>query len=509
MNEAPAPSPPLPPGVLVVRPGLGANCSSIGSVVDLIFAAGALGGALVVGLTAWLEGRDGPGGAAGPAPGEPEGRGVGSVGAGEPVAREPGGGARAGGRAARGAVPTAGPGGRAARGAVSTAGPGGRRLRARLEPFGAWVRLDEPPLLVAVDRALARELGLEGGALWAGAAPAVPSAPLEAHLSVTERCPLPCEGCYLDATPDGASPSTEALIERLGAIADAGTFRVAFGGGEPLVRPDLGELARRARAFGLSPVLTTSGAGMTAARATELAAFDQVNVSYDGEGEGYRAVRGFGGALMAERAMGLLREAGVRFGVNVVLTRRSFGQIEATARRARALGAAEVQLLRFKPAGRGVGPVYEGARLDEGQARGLYPLLERLVGASGGGVRIDCALVPFLSPYLDDAAALERFGVFGCEAERHLGAVRADGSAAPCSFAPREPLVAPSRLARAAPRRYRAHAESPPEPCASCALRRACRGGCRVVAAHAGDPAGPDPECPRVLERRREGGPLA
>ncbi|MCU0683807.1 MAG: radical SAM protein [Polyangiaceae bacterium] len=380
-------------------------------------------------------------------------------------------------------------------------------MRARLEPFGAWVRLDEPPLLVAVDRELASKLGLEGGPLWAGAGEVAPSAPLEAHLSVTERCALPCEGCYLDASPEGASPSTAELVGRLRALAEAGVFTVAFGGGEPLVRDDLGLLAERARAFGLSPVLTTSGVGLTAERAAELRAFDQVNVSYDGEGEGYRTVRGFAGAAMAERAMAHLREAGVRFGVNVVLTRRSFDQVEATVKRARELGAVEVQLLRFKPAGRGVGAIYEGARLSEGQARGLYPLLARLA-ASAGGVRIDCALVPFLSPHLDDAAALERFGIFGCEAGRHLRALRADGSEAPCSFASREPFVSLGRGPRSgdAVRRFREHAENPPAPCDVCPLRRACRGGCRVVATHAGDPAGPDPECPRVLDFRRTAG---
>jgi hypothetical protein len=43
------------PGVLTLRPGRGANCSSVGSVVDMLFLGGALGGALVVAVTAALE----------------------------------------------------------------------------------------------------------------------------------------------------------------------------------------------------------------------------------------------------------------------------------------------------------------------------------------------------------------------------------------------------------------------------------------------------------------------
>lgn len=499
--------PPLPPGVLVVRPGRGANCSSIGSIVDMLFGASVFGGALVVALTAWLEGRGEPGEGADPNEGS---------GPKEGQAPSEGRGAASEGNAADGQKQ----GAEGARRVVRELGA----VRARLEPFGAWIRLDEPPLLIAVDRELARKLGFEGGALWSDPGAEGPNAPLEAHVAVTERCTLPCEGCYLDASPEGASPPVEVLTGRLRAIAEQGAFSVAFGGGEPLVRDDLGELAWQARSFGLSPVLTTSGVGMTAGRAAELRAFDQVNVSYDGEGELYRAVRGFSGAAMAERAMDHLREAGVRFGVNVVLTRRSFGGVEAAVQRAREFGAAEVQLLRFKPSGRGVGAIYEAARLDEAQARSLYSLIGRL-SAGPGSVRIDCALVPFLSPQLDDASALERFGVFGCEAGRHLGALRADGAEAPCSFAPPEPRGAPGRLGRGAKRGearrlalapgagvargFREHSDRPPEPCSSCSLRRVCRGGCRVVAAHAGEPEGPDPECPRVLDFRRAGGGLA
>lgn len=54
-----APTPAWPQGVLVVRPGRGANCSSVGSVVDMLFVAGAAGGALLVALQA-LAGDDPP-----------------------------------------------------------------------------------------------------------------------------------------------------------------------------------------------------------------------------------------------------------------------------------------------------------------------------------------------------------------------------------------------------------------------------------------------------------------
>ena len=144
-------------------------------------------------------------------------------------------------------------------------------------------------------------------------------------------------------------------------------FSVAFGGGEPLSRVDLGELAVAARSLGLTAVVTTSGIGMTRERAEGLRAFAQVNVSYDGEGATYEEVRGWEGARVAEKAMGHLAEAGVPFGVNVVLTRGSFEHLEATARRAEALGAREIQLLRYKPAGRAADASYLATRLSPAQ----------------------------------------------------------------------------------------------------------------------------------------------
>lgn len=380
-------------------------------------------------------------------------------------------------------------------------------MRARAEPFGAWIR-DRDGTLVAVDRAAARRLGVDGGALWQEPpARARRSAPLEVHVAVTSRCGAGCSGCYLDARPDGDAPPFEVLAARLDAIARAGVFTVAFGGGEPLSRPDLAELAAHAHARGLVPVVTTSGIGMTRERAASLRAFAQVNVSYDGPGEAYAAVRGFDGARVAERAMSLLAEAGVPFGVNVVLTRTSFPALGATIARATELGAREAQLLRYKPAGRARGATYLAARLSPEQVDALAPALEALVRGGAIPIRVDCALVPLLATRPIDPVSLVRFGVLGCEAGRHLAAVRVDGAVAPCSFADASALDASVAFGDARAWSADATLESlralhDAEPCRSCELRDVCRGGCRVVAAHVDGAVGPDPECPRVRRAR-------
>ncbi|MDI3285999.1 radical SAM protein [Polyangium sp. 15x6] len=381
-------------------------------------------------------------------------------------------------------------------------------MRARVEPFGAWVRLDDGTL-VAIDRGAAERLGLAGGAAWQDAATTRRARPLEAHVAVTSRCGAGCKGCYLDARPDGESPPFEVITARLSALAAAGVFTVAFGGGEPLARPDLGELGRAARRLGLVPVLTTSGIGMTDERAREIDSFAQVNVSYDGEGAAYGEVRGWEGARVAERAMRLLAEAGVPFGINVVLTRKTFDALPETARRAASLGARELQLLRYKPAGRAADVSYLATRLSPAQVDALGPTLEALFAATNLPIRVDCSLVPLLSGHVRDAAALARFGVLGCEAGRYLAAVRIDGALAPCSFAPAADArtedawhggAGAAWATDATLEAWRAPHDA--EPCRSCEIRSVCRGGCRVVATHLGGALGPDPECPRVRAHR-------
>ncbi len=386
----------------------------------------------------------------------------------------------------------------------------------RYEPWGAWVKLESTAAIAAVDREGMRSLGLDGGKRWQDdpREERRPSAPIEVHLAVTSRCGAGCKGCYLDARPDGEEPPRESLELLLDAMRDAGVFTVAFGGGEPTTRDDLAELAGAARARGITPVVTTSGLGLTDARLERLRAFEQVNVSYDGSGDTYARVRGFDGAGAAERAIERLAAVGVRVGVNVVLTRESFPRLRETLERARALGACEAQLLRYKPAGRAASLDYLAQRLTAAQGRAfadtLRALSQSLCADGTFRLRIDCALVPFLSideEIAGDPGRLARFGVFGCEAGGALAAVTATGRVAPCSFAPATSLrgadLADGHEQDPDLTRWRAWADDPPEPCASCPIRAVCKGGCKVVTSFVEGAHGPDPECPRVMDGRR------
>lgn len=385
--------------------------------------------------------------------------------------------------------------------------PEGGEPRIRDEAFGAVVAVNNPPALLYVNERTAIETKASG-ALVIGGDPAVPgalTAPTEVHLGVNDQCTAGCEGCYLDTRAGVGTSEPEAWMENLRQLAAMGVFEIALGGGESLHTDLPLKIARYARSLGMVPNITTSGLALTEARADELAAvMGQVNISLDGLGDTYAAVRGWKGESVALRGIQRLVAAGARVGVNTVIVQQNMEQLPTMARVLRELGVEEWQWLRFKPSGRGRAH-YERMRLDPDQALRLWPIALQIFEQTGLTIRYDCAMIPFLAAHSPPLEALELLGVGGCPGGDSLWTVSASGDWLPCSFA--EGLVdggsgdlADRWRADEGLQSWRARADDPPEPCGSCTYRGVCRGGCRVVAAHlTGDSLAADPECPRVM----------
>lgn len=343
--------------------------------------------------------------------------------------------------------------------------------RRRKEPDGGETRLvEDPAALVSTSD--------------------TPDGPVEAHVQVTKACGLPCPSCHIDPTADGAHVPVDVLDARFAALAARGVFRVAIGGGEALRHPDLVGIAAAAARHGLSIGITTSGVGLTPARVAHLRGYSQVNVSLDGVGEVFARARGYDGADAALRAVTLLAAGGARVGVNVVLDRLTFATLGDTVRAAVEAGARDIQLLRLKPAGRGTRD-YLDRRLTAEQGWQVWPVARALLEEHPGVTfRVDCALVPFLAAHGVDADRMRAFGFLGCHGGDALVSVDPAGNEHPCSFV-------------AAPVTPRWRVGVTTGPCAACAYRDVCRGGCHAVAAHvAGDAFAPDPECPIVAAGR-------
>ena len=385
-------------------------------------------------------------------------------------------------------------------------------IRYRYESFGGILHLKRPAALVWVDKDFMRSLGYPASPLWDTTAQIL-SAPTEVHLSVTNQCSAGCPGCYTGSYRAGERPEEaarelgfEGHKRLLGAMADARVFHVALGGGESMELPWLFDLAAHARRLGLIPNLTTNGFYVTKETAAQCRVFGQINVSIDGIGKHYREVRGIDGFEKADLALTLLRKARCKFGINVVVSRHNFDQLEQIVRYAGKKRVNQIEFLRFKPAGRGT-ELFAAMDLTPTQSHDFYPLIRRLQKKTRVNLRLDCSFMPLVFAHQPDHGRADLFAAAGCYGGDMLLGVRADGSVNACSFAPTENWDVfnlrewwPDARAFAP---FRTWADQAPEPCRSCRYLDLCRGGCHAISlvVH-GDMMVPDPGCPLVIAHR-------
>ena len=373
-------------------------------------------------------------------------------------------------------------------------------MKHRMESFGGILALENPPMLVHVDRDFMQGLGHEPSPLWGEPESSLLSAPLEVHFSVSNACSLKCRHCYMDSgQKDAGELSAEKFRKAVDLLAGMGVFHMALGGGEALERPDFFELASYVRARGIVPNLTTNGLLMTREVAAKCRIFGQVNVSIDGMDTLQGAGRDPDALGQAVRGVDLLLEAGVKVGLNCVVARQSFDRLPKLFSFAAERGLTDLELLRLKPTGRGT-QAYFYRRLTPAQNREFYPMIRDLSLQHGVPAKIDCSFVPMFCWHRPDKTLMEQFSVYGCEAGNVLLGVRSDGRFAGCSFlAGEESIFELPRLWNGSAHlsRLRSWTDRAPEPCRSCSYLDICKGGCRAVSRFvAGDLYAPDPECP-------------
>lgn len=150
-------------------------------------------------------------------------------------------------------------------------------------------------------------------------------------VSVTQRCNLRCKGCYAQSHHRGAEPelSTDELASVLDQANELGISIVLLAGGEPLLRPDLLDLAGARREM-LFP-LFTNGLLLDDAIVERLSAQRHVIpvISLEGHQGDTDGRRGAGVHAHALQAMAHLRERGLLFGVSLTVTSENMATVSA------------------------------------------------------------------------------------------------------------------------------------------------------------------------------------
>ncbi|MEI7856551.1 MAG: radical SAM protein [Methanomicrobiales archaeon] len=344
--------------------------------------------------------------------------------------------------------------------------------------------------------------------------------------NLTDRCNLSCTHCYNQSGPgrttEGELTTAEA-IQVIDDLAGMGVPLILFSGGEPLMRKDIWELAQHARSRGLKMALSTNGTLITPdiARKIKESGIEYAGISLDGaRAETHDRFRNSAGAFdQTLRAFSACREAGLRCGVRVTLTRENCHELGALVDLAISLGASRFCLYWLVPAGRGTDS-YTRLQLGRNEVTEALSLLYRkaketdpatmeflTVDAPQDCIHLLASMEQDRSEDLADARELLESLKGGCSAGTRVANIDAQGNVYPCQFARSPEFIVGnvrnrpfssiwSDTSNAVLVRFRDKQALFGGRCRACTYRDLCGGGCRVRAHAAdGDFLAEDPFC--------------
>jgi radical SAM additional 4Fe4S-binding domain len=344
--------------------------------------------------------------------------------------------------------------------------------------------------------------------------------------NVTNLCNLSCRHCYSQSGPQDRRGGELTTTEALGLIDDLagmGVPLILFTGGEPLMREDIWDLADYAALKGIKTALSTNGTLITAETAGKIrkCGIEYAGISLDGAcAETHDRFRNSPGSFRRSiAAFAHCREAGVRCGVRVTLTRENRDELEPLIDLALTLGASRFCLYWLVPCGRGR-DAYERLQLGSEEVTGALDSLYRkaketgpdameylTVDAPQDGIHLLRSMERDGSPDLEDAEKLLKSLKGGCSAGDRVANIDPAGNVYPCQFARSPDFLTGNIRERRFSRiwaddshpvlaRFRSKNPSIGGKCRDCGYFHLCGGGCRVRAySAAGDFSAEDPFC--------------
>ena len=260
--------------------------------------------------------------------------------------------------------------------------------------------------------------------------------------NVTRRCNLNCAHCYMDAgarsTPSDDELTTEEGRRLLDDIADVGPgAMLVLTGGEPLLRPDIFDLAEHAAQRGLLVVLGTNAYLLTDDAAQKLAdaGVRGVGISLDSaHASRHDDFRDRPGSWRsALEAMDVCRRRGLEFQVQMSVTTHTVDEVPSVLDLARDRGAKAFNVFFLVCTGRGQGITDISPQQYEQTLSSLVEL-----GGSHGGMMVRARCAPYvariarqsnpgLSLYEDQVA---------CIAATYYCRITPEGAVTPCPYLP-------------------------------------------------------------------------
>lgn len=150
--------------------------------------------------------------------------------------------------------------------------------------------------------------------------------------NLVRRCNLACKHCY-SISADTDFPGELSTAEVFAVMDDLRRFRVPvliLSGGEPLLRPDIFEISRRAKEMGFYVGLSTNGTLIDGHNIDAIAAvgYDYVGISIDGLRATHDKFRRMEGAFDASmRGIRLCHSRGIKIGMRFTMTQDNAAEL--------------------------------------------------------------------------------------------------------------------------------------------------------------------------------------
>ncbi|HNZ48641.1 MAG TPA: radical SAM protein [Candidatus Hydrogenedentes bacterium] len=157
--------------------------------------------------------------------------------------------------------------------------------------------------------------------------------PLFLSWNITFRCNLRCAYCGASDAPR-REMSAEEILAGTKEMYKLGARWITFGGGEPLLRSDIGEILHGASEQGYQVFLSTNGS-LLPKKIELLPAVDHINLSLDGPREIHDQVRGEGAFAGMMKGADAAAAAGISYSFLCTLGAHNLNVVEETVRIAR------------------------------------------------------------------------------------------------------------------------------------------------------------------------------
>ncbi len=323
-------------------------------------------------------------------------------------------------------------------------------------------------------------------------------APLTINWAVTNRCNFKCRHCYSRTDPSQELDKTT-LLRCIEKIVNAGVLSINFGGGEPLLRKDLLDIAAFASEHGLRVSMNSNGYLIDRGRAVILksSGFSKIGVSIDSHlpdvHDGFRGIKG--SHQKAVSALAHLKEAGIKTSISTVICKINHGSTEELISFAIKHGVQQLNFHNFKCSGLGYSNKDELDLLPEEWKEFYLGAIKAKQEAKEIEISLDDPIIVSLG-LKTGTDSLVKGSVCG---KLSLN-IKSNGDITPCGFIP---IVIGNIVTDelkdiwfASPVLEKMRNKKPTGKCSKCKSYNDCLGGCSARAlALTGDFSNPDPHC--------------